>query len=211
MSAGLGGTLPSSRAHSQRRLHLMTDSPHSHGSLLEALEQVEQEVGRFFGALAPDELVARPGAAWSPAEHLEHLVLAVHAVAVGLRMPRWLLRLRFGPARHASRSFLELRDEYRARLAAGARASGRYVPRRDEREDDASVRQTRLLADWYKANARLRDALDRWSERDLDRIRLPHPILGKLTARELVLFTIDHGQHHITAAARRLPHPGTSA
>jgi uncharacterized damage-inducible protein DinB len=54
-------------------------------------------------------------------------------------------------------------------------------------------------------NSRLVAALERWSDRNLDRIQLPHPILGKITAREMVFFTIYHGHHHIAAAKSRLP------
>jgi len=46
-------------------------------------------------------------------------------------------------------------------------------------------------------------ALDGWSERALDRLRLPHPALGKLTVREIVLFTLYHNIHHATNVARR--------
>lgn len=51
----------------------------------------------------------------------------------------------------------------------------------------------------------MRTALEGWSERDLDRIRMPHPILGMLTTREMLFFTLYHNRHHVEAARRRLP------
>lgn len=162
-------------------------------------------MSEFFSSLSADEFVAREASAWTPAEHLEHLNTAVKAVAAGLEMPRWLLRLRFGRPRSSSRTYEQLRDDYRARLEQGAGATGRFVPGRGSlSDDDSMVRRTRLLSGWYRANERLRSALERWTERDLDRIQLPHPILGRITAREMVLFTIYHNHHHIAAAGRRL-------
>ena len=38
--------------------------------------------------------------------------------------------------------------------------------------------------------------LDKFSEEDLDKFILPHPLLGKLTMREMMYFTIYHAQHH---------------
>ena len=38
--------------------------------------------------------------------------------------------------------------------------------------------------------------LDSLSESDLDTLQAPHPLLGKLTLRELMYFTIYHAQHH---------------
>lgn len=183
-----------------------TEDPRSRDEILSAIEEVEAEVATFFGGLSDEELVHREGDAWTPAEHLAHLNTSVSAVARGLGMPRLLLRLRFGRAPAPSRSYNEVRRDYQERLAAGGRASGVYVPPRQE-PSPAEVASLRagLLARWSRVNDRLRAALAPWSERQLDRIRLPHPLLGKLTTREMLFFTLYHGRHHVEGVARRLP------
>lgn len=174
--------------------------------LMQALTRSEGEVASFFGSLSPDEFALRMNDAWTPAEHVEHLSIAVNAVARGFSMPQWLLRLRFGTARRPSRTFEQLRDDYRARLTAGGRATGRFVPGREDLTiEQRARRQTEILARWGRANGRLRAALDGWTERDLDRVRLPHPLLGTITAREMLFFTIYHAPHHVAAARTRLP------
>jgi hypothetical protein len=50
-------------------------------------------------------------------------------------------------------------------------------------------------------------ALEHWTEMDLDRCRLPHPLLGKITVREMLFFTLYHYEHHWAIVAERL---GTS-
>lgn len=42
-----------------------------------------------------------------------------------------------------------------------------------------------------------------WDEAALDRIRLPHPLLGKLAVRETLLFTLYHDRHHLDAVRCR--------
>ena len=37
---------------------------------------------------------------------------------------------------------------------------------------------------------------DSFSEKQLDTFILPHPLLGKLTLREMLYFTIYHAEHH---------------
>lgn len=181
-------------------------TPSSRDTIIQALSDAEREVAAFFASLSADEWVLRVGSAWTPAEHLDHLNIAVSAVARGFSMSRLLLRLRFGRARHASRTYEAVRADYRARLAGGGRASGRFVPvREDPASEEQSVRHQALLARWQRVNARLRSAVAKWSERELDRIQLPHPILGKLTAREMLFFTIYHDGHHVVAAKSRLP------
>lgn len=185
---------------------MQTQNPQSRAEILDALSRVEAEVATFFGGLSDDELLLRVGDAWNPAEHLAHLCTSVSAVARGLGMRKWLLRIRFGRARAPSRSYGELREFYRARLAAGGGATGPYVPPRED--GDAGERRQALLARWGRVNARLRDAVASWNERNLDRILLPHPLLGKLTSRELLFFTLFHDLHHVDAARRRLPRFG---
>jgi hypothetical protein len=171
-----------------------------------ALHAVEDEVASFFGSLPEDEFVHRAGEAWTPAEHLRHLCVSVGAVARGFAAPRWLLRLRFGRARTPSRTYDAIRETYRSSLAAGAGASGRFVPpRQDVSPDQVAERRAELLARWTRVNAALRSGLEPWSETDLDRIQMPHPILGKLTAREMLFFTLYHNGHHVEAAQRRIP------
>jgi hypothetical protein len=172
----------------------------------EALTAVERDVAEFFGSLDPNEFVLREGNAWTPAEHLDHLNIAVSAVARGMGMRQWILRLRFGKTRRPSRTYEQLRDDYRAKLAAGGAASGRFVPAQVELSaEEVRAKQTELLERWKRVNNRLRNALAGWSEENLDRVQLPHPLLGKITAREMVFFTIYHNGHHIAAAQRRLP------
>jgi len=186
-------------------------SPSTREDVLRALTGVEADVAAFFASLSPDELVLRVGDAWTPAEHLAHLNVSVGAVARGVGMPRALLLLRFGPSFSASRSYDTIRETYRAILAAGGRASGVYVPPRQEPSADEIERhRADLLARWARANARLRDALAGWGERGLDLIRLPHPLLGKLTTREMLFFTLYHNQHHVEGAKRRLPRFGAA-
>ena len=46
--------------------------------------------------------------------------------------------------------------------------------------------------------------LEKYSESDLDLIILPHPLLGKITLREMMYFTIYHVQHHQKIAENTL-------
>jgi hypothetical protein len=44
----------------------------------------------------------------------------------------------------------------------------------------------------------------RWPEAKLDAIQLPHPLLGNLTVREMLFFTLFHQSHHMDVIRRRL-------
>ena len=38
--------------------------------------------------------------------------------------------------------------------------------------------------------------IEKWSEEQLDEFVLPHPLLGKVTTREMLYFTIHHAGDH---------------
>jgi hypothetical protein len=40
---------------------------------------------------------------------------------------------------------------------------------------------------------------------------MPHPLLGKITAREMIYFTVYHSEHHVAATKKRLPRFAASA
>lgn len=166
---------------------------------------VEREVADFFSSLRDDEFVHRVDDAWTPAEHLHHLNISVSAVAKALSYPKLLPRILFGRARGLSRTFEAVRDTYRDLLAGGGGATGAYVPTRDDPAPaQVPARREALLARWGRVNARLVAGAESWTDAHLDRIRLPHPLLGKLTVREMLFFTLYHNRHHVAAAKRRL-------
>ena len=100
-------------------------------------------------------------------------------------------------------AFLELRDDYHQRLAAGGKA-GRYAPSPLQPEPDAEAARTRILAQHAEAVAALTRACARWPDAKLDRCQLPHPLLGPLTVREMLFFTVYHNQHHVAVVRRRV-------
>lgn len=180
-----------------------TGSPSTGEEIRAAAQALHGEIVQFLGGIPTDIFFAPQGQSWSPAWHVRHLMKANFPVARALRLPKLVPRLLFGAAPELSRTFGKLREDYRARLAAGGQA-GRFAPSdKPLPQDLAAWRQEigavyeRSVTDWITAS-------HRWSEKDLDRVRLPHPLLGKLTVREMLFFTLYHNAHHTAIVARRL-------
>jgi hypothetical protein len=177
-------------------------TPASRHELVAALEAVHAQATALWDRFPAREFYAAPAVGgWSPAQNVAHLVRSTSAVTQALRLPRLILRLLFGASRRPSRTFAELRADYKSALAAGAGA-GEYAAPELHPADEAAERQ-RLLARWRKLLPALRTLILRWDENSLDRYRLPHPILGKLTVREMLYFTVYHIGHHAEIVAKR--------
>jgi len=168
-----------------------------------ALDHAHAEVTRYFGELEPDDLYRKEGAGWAPVDDLRHLRRVGSRILVGLTTPRIALWWRFGRARNGSRTYEDLYGEYHTILAAGFQAPAPTIPPGLGHIDREGYRRD-LLVRWAGLRGELRMTLDRWGESALDSYRLPHPALGKLTARELLYFMHFHDLHHIEVAKRRI-------
>jgi hypothetical protein len=165
--------------------------------IIETLRANHLRFDQLIGGLDADAFVRESNGKWSAAQHLDHIVRSVAPVNTAFGLPKTALRLIFGMANRPSRSSDELTERYRAKLAAGGRATGRFVPPSVGAGDRA-----RLLGRLSKLVASLAGRIERCGEDELDRFVLPHPLLGKLTLREMLMFTAYHIEHH-----RRLVEP----
>lgn len=181
----------------------LVGNPSSLTEIEAALPRVSGEVSSTFSSIPPDLFFQHPPQVWSPAENLAHLLKSVRPVVLALRVPRQVSGLIWGGA-GASRSFAELVAEYKAALAAGGTAPAAFVPELDEPSGDLQAAQQQLLANWQRTAQKLESALAGWQDADLDKARLPHPLLGKLTVRELLFFTLYHNLHHVNDVRRLL-------
>jgi hypothetical protein len=150
----------------------------------------------LFGSIGEAAFFVRPQPEkWSPAEVVQHLVLSVRPLVLAHSLPLFVLRVLFGTPNRRGRTYEELVERYRGKLAAGGRASGPFIPGRT----GTGASKEALLKKLNKAYDRYTSKVSRVNESDFDRYLLPHPLLGKLTLREMTYFTIYHLEHHRNA------------
>lgn len=178
--------------------------PADSDDIVRELRRVHSESVAYWARYDAQEFFLRPTTdVWSPADQVRHLTKSVRAVATGLAAPRLLLAVSFGIAMRPSRTYSVLRADYLDALARGGRANARYTPRALEPSQRGEEQRGEIMARHAAAVDGVCRALAGWSERALDRLRLPHPLLGKLTVREMALFTLYHNTHHVRVAERR--------
>ncbi len=179
------------------------DVPETRDQIIASLDQVRVQAGALWQRFDERGFFEPPaGGGWSPAGNIQHLIKSTSPVTMALGFPRLVLRVMFGAVRIPSRSFIEVRAAYRAVLADGAQA-GRFAPRDRAAPNEPAQSRQQLLDKWQSLIPRLSEASGRWDEAALDRYRLPHPLLGKLTLREMLFFTLYHLGHHVEVVAAR--------
>jgi hypothetical protein len=71
---------------------------------------------------------------------------------------------------------------------------------------DLAEGQEKILCRLGATVRAVQSAFQRWPEPALDRYQLPHPLLGRLTVREMLAFSVYHHAHHLRRVAER-SHP----
>ena len=178
------------------------DSPRTRDEILVAFERQESESSAYWSAFDTASFFRPIGASWSPADTVRHLTKSNRPVVKALGTPKLVLRFTFGKSARPSVSFEELRTRYQGLLAAGGKA-GRFAPSPRTESDPEAWRQN-ILQTYAQVLRDLRAAIGRWPEKKLDQLQLPHPLLGKLTIREMLFFTLYHQRHHMGVVQRHL-------
>lgn len=145
---------------------------------------------RFFTRLVLDK--------WSVAENVKHLTLAVRPLNLAFSLPNFIVRVFGKPARPAA-SFEDIVARYQKRLREGAKASLPYQPSKTY-----SAAKEDLIASLIHSYQTFAEKVKNTPDEKLDQYYLPHPILGRITLREMLYFTVYHIRHHHTAIQDRL-------
>lgn len=165
---------------------------HHGNEIADALLKNWTEVRNSIEQLTPEQFSNSPEGKWSPGQHLEHLLRSAKPLRKALAYPKFVIRLVAGKPNRDSRSFEGVKERYYGKLSKGGAASGRFVP-----PPVPYSQKEKLLAEYMREGVRMAANIrKRWSEKNLDNYLLPHPLLGKVTVREMMFFTVFHTTHH---------------
>lgn len=167
--------------------------------IISLLSENHQQFIRQFESLNEYEFLSSVNNKWNASQQLDHLIRSVQPVVLAFTLPSFALKLFFGKANRPSRSYAELVAKYKNKLSDGGRASGRFVPAGlSYSQKNSSLKKFRELT------TSLTKKLDKKTEEELDLFILPHPLLGKITLREMLYFTAYHAEHHKNQVVKNL-------
>src|ERR1700754_5264936 len=164
--------------------------------IIAASESIFQQFTDYCRSIPDPTFFLQPSEKWSIAQEVQHLTTSVHSTTLAYNLPKFIVRLIAGKPNRPSRSYDGLVERYKEKLAAGGKAGGRYIPK----PVPFSTGKSYMLEKWEKTTQRYLRILKKQTTNDqLDRYIAPHPLLGKITLRELCYFTIYHTEHHLNS------------
>ena len=162
---------------------------------------LQQQAKAFASYIEPMEATAfetMPGGKWSAGQHLDHLIRSIKPVNLALTVPTFYLSYKFGKNNRNGRTYDELVQRYHEKLEAGGKATGEFVP------PSIGFHQKKgSLSTFARQYEKLGKKALNMSDSKLDTYLVPHPLLGKVTLREILFFTIFHTQVHLDILKNR--------
>ncbi|HKZ67215.1 MAG TPA: DinB family protein [Chitinophagaceae bacterium] len=168
--------------------------------IIKQLHLAKEEFTGFCSGMDTDLFFRQPMEKWSIAQHVKHLIISANTTHLAFSLPTFVARLYAGKPNRPSRSYDELVNKYKTKLQQGGKASGRFVPAIISLKEG----KEKMLGSFSKSMNRLIYTIEtKWTDIQLDKYLAPHPLLGKITLRELCYFTIYHTYHHLEIIKER--------
>ncbi|WP_452221312.1 DinB family protein [Lacinutrix salivirga] len=155
----------------------------AHNNLLQFLSNQDEELWE-----------TGPEGKWTTGQQALHILQSLKPMNTALSMPKFLLRYKFGKTNRSVRNFTTVVKRYNEKLdetkdTTFGPSKNMKVPKLKDKKYLMDRLQTENKKLQYKT-------LKKWSDKDLDTYVLPHPLMGKMPVRELLMWTIYHIEHH---------------
>ena len=144
-------------------------------------------------SLSDEDFQRRPREKWTAGQQLEHIIKSAKPVDMAFGPPIFVLKMKFGLSNRPSKTYEKLVGNY---LRVLDKNKDYVLPERFAPNEIPFQYKEKKLKKLENLIQKLVSRLKRFTEEDLDPYILPHPVMGKLTLREMLYFTIYHVQHH---------------
>ena len=163
--------------------------------IIELLERKYRDLYTFLEQQSTDKWEQGPDGKWTTSQHILHLIQSAYYLNKGLSYPKFVLRYKFGKSNRTPRGYDAIIKRYNERLE-GVKgitfgpSKNMRVPTLEERSD---------LIDQLKTHEnKLKKIVLKWKDTHLDNLLLPHPLMGRMPVREIIMWSAYHVEHHLT-------------
>lgn len=137
-----------------------------------------------------------PEGKWTVGQHTLHLLDSTKPLNFALSLPNFIIKWKFGTSNRAVRSYEDVIKRYEERLAQnrgnvykGSQNMG--IPEVDKKAYLLNRLQTEHRKLSYKTS--------HYSDKSLDHLILPHPLMGRMPLREIIMWSAHHVDHHLSS------------
>ena len=143
-----------------------------------------------------------PETKWTTGQHALHLLQSTKPLNMALSLPKALLRYRFGKSNRPVRSYNKVIQRYNDRLEEAVGVT--YKPSKIMKPPKLSDKSYILLR-LQTEQKKLQYKTKKLKGKHLDQLVLPHPLMGKMPVREIIMWSAYHVEHHLNTLKEKYP------
>jgi hypothetical protein len=163
------------------------------GEIADLLEEKHKDLFEWLENQSKDIWGKGPDKKWTTGQQIQHLVDSLQVLNNALSYPRFFLKYKFGTCNRKTRDYKAVVENYQKKLIENkdrVRAFNLNLKTPSLKERD------RLLTRLQIQSKKLQYKTKKISEKNLDTLVIPHPLMGKMTIREIIMWTAHHTEHH---------------
>ncbi|WP_412560668.1 DinB family protein [Winogradskyella sp. MIT101101] len=140
-----------------------------------------------------DHWTQGPEGKWTQGQQALHLLQSIKPLNDALSLPKLVLRFKFGKANRPVRDYDAIVKRYQERLED---AKGKTFKGSQNMKVPSIADKKYLLNRLQTESKKLQYKTKKISDKNLDTVVLPHPLMGKMPVREIIMWTAHHVEHH---------------
>lgn len=135
-----------------------------------------------------------PEGKWTAGQHVMHLLQGAKPLNRAMGLPMFILRYKFGKANRPPRTYDVVENKYKTKLAAAGTVISPFSKNMPETPPDG---KSAIIKSLSKQKDILLKKINRISEKSMDKYLIPHPLLGRMLIREMIMWNAIHVNHHL--------------
>lgn len=161
--------------------------------IIDLLEKNHKELFLWLDSNGFKQWTYAPKGKWTTGQQIKHLVRSLELLNQALKIPKFILKWKFGLSNRPVRDYEHVIIRYQERLL---QSKGLDLPVSRNMPIPESKEYKLLLKKLEKHKLALIKKISSWTEKELESYILPHPLMGKMPVKEISMWTAYHTQHH---------------
>ena len=135
-----------------------------------------------------------PTGKWTTGQHTHHLLQSTKPLNFALSLPKVVLSWKYGTSNREPRPYEQIKQRYKERLAD---SQGKVYKGSQNMEVPAISEKEYLLSRLQVQSKKLEYKTVNLSDKVLNTFILPHPLMGKMPIKEIIMWSAHHVDHHL--------------
>ena len=161
--------------------------------IIDLLEYKHQDLFVWLENQPDDKWIQGPIEKWTVGQQVLHLTNSLKLLNHAMSFPAFILKYKYGTANRALRDYDQVAKRYQENLIVNQERAKQF---NNSLKKPSLLQKDALITTLKIQQKKLQHKTQKWKDHKLDNLVLPHPLMGRMPVRELLMWTAHHTEHH---------------